>query len=96
MPKKIVSKANFAVAVPFLPIDFIRKIMRNILGIDDEKSIARMLYQALTKCGYNVETATGGQEGIKKFIAGQFDLVITNILIPGLNGNDVARPQSYQ
>jgi len=65
--------------------------MNNILVIDDEESIARMLYQALTKYGYNVETATGGQEGIKKFVEGQFDLVITDILIPGLNGNEVAR-----
>ncbi|NQT70193.1 MAG: response regulator [Desulfobacteraceae bacterium] len=58
--------------------------MPNILVIDDEKSIACMLYQALTKYGYNVETATDGQEGIKKFVEGQFDLVITDILILGL------------
>lgn len=65
--------------------------MTNILVIDDEKSIARMLFQALTKYGYNVETATGGQEGIKKFDQGFADLVITDVLMPGINGNDVAR-----
>jgi DNA-binding response OmpR family regulator len=70
--------------------------MRNILVIDDEDSIAHLLFQMLTKYGYNVETATGGQEGIKKFVEGQFDLVITDILILGFNGNDVARPQPYQ
>jgi len=70
--------------------------MRNILVIDDEDSIAHLLFQMLTKYGYNVETATGGQEGIKKFVEGQFDLVITDILILGFNGNDVARSQPYQ
>jgi len=70
--------------------------MRNIIVIDDEDSIAHLLFQMLTKYGYNVETATGGQEGIKKFVEGQFDLVITDILILGFNGNDVARSQPYQ
>jgi len=65
--------------------------MPNILVIDDEKSIARMLFKALTKYGYNVETATGGQEGIKKFVEGHFDLVITDVLMPGIDGNLVAR-----
>ncbi len=65
--------------------------MPNILVIDDEKSIACMLYQALTKYGYNVETATGGQEGSKKFVEGHFDLVITDVLMPGIDGNLVAR-----
>lgn len=68
-----------------------RKIMPNILVIDDEKSIARMLFQALTKYGYNVETATGGQEGINKFDQGFADLVITDVLMPGIDGNLVAR-----
>jgi len=70
--------------------------MRNIIVIDDEDSIAHLLFQMLTKYGYNVETATGGQEGIKKFVEGQFDLVITDILILNFNGNDVARSQPYQ
>jgi len=65
--------------------------MPNILVIDDEKSVCRLLLQVLTKYGYNVETAAGGQEGIEKFDQGFVDLVITDVLMPGIDGNLVAR-----
>jgi CheY-like chemotaxis protein len=65
--------------------------MRNILVIDNEESILLMITMALAKFGFNVEIAVDGLEGIKKFDEGRFDLVITDILMPGLNGNDVAR-----
>ncbi len=65
--------------------------MYNILVIDDEESIARMISMALTKCGFNVETTTDSSEGIKKFDKSHFDLVITDILMPGLDGNGVVQ-----
>ncbi len=65
--------------------------MRNILVIDDEESILLMFQTALAKFGFNVEIATDGLEGIKKFDDGRFDLVITDILMPSLNGNGVVR-----
>jgi CheY-like chemotaxis protein len=65
--------------------------MRNILVIDDEESIVRITTIALSKFGFNVEKATNGLEGIKKFDEGHFDLVITDFLMPGLNGNGVVR-----
>ena len=54
--------------------------MSTILVIDDEKGILRLMHQALTKFGHNVETADGGLEGIRKFDDGCFDIVITDIL----------------
>ena len=66
-------------------------LMNNILVIDNEESILLMLTMALAKVGFNVEIAADGLEGIKKFDEGCFDLVITDILMPGLNGNDVVR-----
>ena len=65
--------------------------MNNILVIDDEESILLMLTMALAKYGFNAEIAVDGSEGIKKFDEGRFDLVIMDILMPGLNGNDVVR-----
>jgi CheY-like chemotaxis protein len=67
------------------------KDMCHVLIIDDEESISRMLCHALTKYGYVVETATGGQEGIEKFDQGSVDLVITDVVMPGIDGNLVAR-----
>ena len=65
--------------------------MQNILVIDDEKVITNLLSQALNKCGFNVDTAENGKEGIVKFDNDTFDLVITDICMAGVDGNGVAR-----
>jgi len=65
--------------------------MRDILVIDDEKPIVLIIAAALTKSGFNVEKATNGLEGIKKFDEGYFDLVITDLQMPGLDGHGVVR-----
>ena len=63
--------------------------MSTILVIDDEKGILQLMHQALTKYGHNVETADDGKEGIRKFDDGNFDMVITDIRMPGIDGNGV-------
>ena len=63
--------------------------MSTVLVIDDEKGILQVIYQALTKFGHHVETAADGQEGIRKFDDGSFDIVITDIRMPGIDGNGV-------
>ena len=65
--------------------------MSTILVIDDEKGILQLICQALTKFGHKVETAVNGQEGIEKFDDGNFDIVITDIRMPGVDGNGVAK-----
>ena len=65
--------------------------MSTVLVIDDEKGILQIIRQALTKFGHNVETATDGLEGIRKFDDGSFDIVITDIRMPGIDGNGVVK-----
>ena len=65
--------------------------MSTVLVIDDEKGIWQIIRQALTQFGHNVETATDGQEGIRKFDDGSFDIVITDIRMPGIDGNGVVK-----
>ena len=65
--------------------------MNQILVIDDEKSILNIVQQVLSKYGYRVEIASDGKEGIQKFNDGFFDLVITDILMPGIDGNGVVQ-----
>jgi CheY-like chemotaxis protein len=65
--------------------------MHKVLVIDDEKFIPKLLEEILVRFGYNVETATGGQEGLNMFEKGLFDLVITDIRMPGLDGHAVAQ-----
>lgn len=65
--------------------------MQQILVIDDEKSLLDIFQQALSGSCCNVEIASDVKEGIKKFDDGLFDLVITDILMPGGSGNDIVR-----
>ena len=65
--------------------------MRNILVIDDERMISDVLQAALVIDGYSVETASGGYDGLRMFEEGSFDLVITDILMPDIDGIEVAR-----
>ena len=65
--------------------------MCKILVIDDEKVIINMLQQLLEMHGHDVDTAEDGGEGIQKFDSDRFDLVITDIFMPGVDGNSVAK-----
>jgi CheY-like chemotaxis protein len=63
--------------------------MGSILVIEDEKGILGLIEAALIRCGHRVETAQDGVEGIQKFDGGSFDMVITDYLMPELNGEGV-------
>jgi len=63
--------------------------MCSILVIDDEETILNIVKLALTRFDYEVETADDGSGGIRKFDSGDFDLVITDIRMPGVDGNMV-------
>ena len=67
----------------------IRDAMYHILVIDDEKMILDVIHTVLSRAGFKVEIALDGREGIQKFDTGQFDLVITDILMPVIDGREV-------
>ncbi len=63
--------------------------MPQILVIDDDTGILNMMRLALTRYDYQVETAATARQGIQKFDESHFDLVITDMRMPGLSGNHV-------
>jgi len=65
--------------------------MHRILVIDDEQAILDVVKIALTRAGFGVETAADGHKGIQKFDEGHFDVVITDMLMPGANGHSVVQ-----
>ncbi len=62
-----------------------------ILIIEDEKKIADTLSKGLSELDYHVEKAYDGKIGLRLFEAGSFNLVITDINLPGINGYDLAK-----
>jgi DNA-binding response OmpR family regulator len=65
--------------------------MESVLIIDDEQAILQVFDYALTRNGYDVETAADGREGIQKFLTGRFDLVVTDVLLQGMDGRDILK-----
>lgn len=60
--------------------------MPNILIIDDEKAIRNVLKEILANEGFAVDEAADGEDGLKKFTAGSFDVVLCDIKMPKLDG----------
>jgi len=65
--------------------------MGRILIIEDEEKIARFVELELIHEGYEVEKSYNGRDGLKLFEAHPFDLVLLDIMLPGLNGIEVLR-----
>ena len=62
-----------------------------ILVIDDEPQITRVLRAALSAQGYDVRTANDPEEGLRTFKDWPPDMVITDLMMPGLSGVEVTR-----
>lgn len=60
--------------------------MPNILIIDDERAIRNVLKDILGNEGFKVDEAADGEEGLKKFIASGYDIVLCDIKMPKLDG----------
>lgn len=57
-----------------------------ILLIEDEKSLSKLIKEALEKNLFTVETALNGEDGSYLALNQEFDLIILDILLPGKNG----------
>ena len=60
--------------------------MASILIIDDERAIRNVLKEILTNEGYKVDEAIDGEEGLKKFTSGNYDLILCDIKMPKMDG----------
>ena len=65
--------------------------MAAILLVDDSASVRRTVKIALTGEGHNVMEAADGAEGLAKAAAGRFDLVITDLNMPVMDGLTMIR-----
>ena len=65
--------------------------MANILVCDDERSICEMLDIALRRDGHRVETAHSGQAAKNKIDGALYDVIVTDIKMPNIDGIEVLR-----
>lgn len=62
-----------------------------ILLIEDEDSIRELYVRQLTKAGFLVTAAATGEEGLENLKKDQFDILLLDIMLPGINGLQVLR-----
>ncbi|NBA98486.1 response regulator transcription factor [Pseudomonas sp. R5(2019)] len=61
----------------------------NILAIEDDPVLGAFVHDQLGRCGFEVTWCQNGREGLAIAERGHFDLVLMDILLPGMNGLDV-------
>ena len=62
-----------------------------ILVVEDEVNLATAVAQGLQAEGYGVEVANDGEEGLWRAREGQFDAIVLDIMLPGVNGYVICR-----
>ena len=61
----------------------------HILVIEDEAAIREGLIDVLVFHGYEVDSSATGPEGLEKALTGKFDLILLDIMLPGLDGYEI-------
>ena len=64
---------------------------KKILIVDDEPLIVKGLKYSLEQDGYEIDSAQDGEEAVNKFFAGQYDLVLLDVMLPKLDGIEVCQ-----
>ena len=62
-----------------------------ILVIEDERDIARLVQMHLSDAHYQVEVAYDGASGLERALEGEFDLVVLDLMLPGIDGLEICR-----
>ena len=65
--------------------------MTRILLVEDEEKLARFVELELKHEGYQVDKAFDGRDGLEKAEGGNYELILLDIMLPGLNGLEVLR-----
>ena len=64
---------------------------KRILIVEDEESIADLEKDYLELSNFEVEVANDGDTGLQKGLGGDFDLIILDLMLPGVDGFEICR-----
>lgn len=72
------------------------KAKATVLIVDDEKVIREVLARSVTREGYTVDQATDGRDALDKMALSSFDIVITDIKMPVMDGMELLKKVKVQ
>ena len=64
---------------------------KRLLVVDDEDEIRELLVFDIQSSGYTVDSAKDGEEGLKKAVENNYDLILLDVMMPKMNGYDVVK-----
>lgn len=64
---------------------------KRVLCVEDEFFISELYERALKKAGYAVTTALNGQDGLQIAQTGNYDIVLLDLMVPGMDGMEILR-----
>jgi DNA-binding response OmpR family regulator len=65
--------------------------MKKVLIIEDDRSIAELERDYLEVAGFLAEIAVHGDQGLKKALEEEYDLILLDLMLPGIDGFEVLR-----
>ena len=65
--------------------------MSKILIVEDEETIADLEKDYLELSGFEVEVANDGDSGLEKALQEEYDLLILDLMLPGVDGFEICR-----
>jgi phosphate regulon transcriptional regulator PhoB len=65
--------------------------MKSVLVVDDEPDIVALVSYNLKKAGFAVSSASDGEEALARVRGGRFDLIVLDLMLPGLHGMELCR-----
>lgn len=67
------------------------KTNKRLLIVDDDEEIRELLVFDIQSSGYTVDSAKDGEEGLKKAVENNYDLILLDVMMPKINGYDVCK-----
>ncbi len=68
-----------------------KQTSKRLLIVDDDVQIRELLVFDISQSGYIVDCAIDGQEGLKKALENNYDLILLDVMMPKMNGYDVCK-----
>jgi len=63
----------------------------DVLVVDDQEDVVDVIQRGLLQAGHSVTSAVSGEEGLEKASVTSFDVIVLDVMLPGMSGFDVAR-----
>lgn len=87
----LVSGSDYAVRACTMGVGGTLEIMNKILLIDDDVALCELLTEYLGSEGFVVTSVNRGPEGVSRALAESWDVIVLDVMLPGMNGFDVLK-----